>query len=128
MKTQPTIAIADDHAQYRNGLQNILTCWGYQIITTAENGEQLIQSLGTAQQLPDICIIDIEMPVMNGIEATSIVKDKWPLIKVVGHSMNTSKHIEKDIIEAGADVFVPKGEVSQLKLVIDELLATTFCR
>lgn len=77
------------------------------IIVTAEasNGEEAIRNI--EKQIPDIVLMDVQMPVMNGLEATRIIKQKWPQIKVVVLTMYPD--YQTDIVPAGVDAFLLKG-------------------
>ncbi|WP_148347861.1 response regulator [Bacillus rubiinfantis] len=76
------ILIADDHPHARQAIREILDeDEFFSIIGQAKNGRQAIQLCETLH--PDILLMDIEMPIMNGLEATKIIKQKLPFIKVV---------------------------------------------
>lgn len=95
------ILIADDHQLFREGLITLLTgASNIEIIGQAENGKQAIQK---ARELhPDIIIMDIGMPVINGIEATGILRTEAPNLKVIALTMHSEKHFIKGMLEAGA--------------------------
>jgi DNA-binding NarL/FixJ family response regulator len=95
------ILIADDHKLFREGLITLLTeSSEIEIIGQAENGKQAIEK---AKKLnPDILIIDIGMPVISGIEATSILKSEMPGLKIIALTMHSEKHFVKGMLEAGA--------------------------
>jgi DNA-binding NarL/FixJ family response regulator len=122
-----TIAIAEDHDLYRQGLRNMLTQWGYSGTINAVNGQDLAKQLTETETLPHICIIDIEMPVMNGPATTALIKENWPQIKVIGHSMLDAAN---EMLGSGAEKFVLKGDIEGLRASLHKMsseLASTYC-
>ncbi len=89
MKTTPvTTAIVDDHSLFRNGIASILShAQGITVTLQAANGQQLLDKLNDAAQPPDICLLDINMPVMNGYETMAALNRHYPGIKVIAISM-----------------------------------------
>lgn len=102
------ILIADDHQLFREGLINLLSSTAdIEIIAQAENGKQTIDK---ARRLnPDIIIMDISMPIINGIEATGILQTEAPKIKVIALTMHSEKHFIKGMLEAGASGYLFKN-------------------
>ena len=95
------ILIADDHQLFREGLMTLLSsALNIEIVAQAENGKQTIEK---AKKLsPDIILMDIGMPIINGIEATGILQIEAPKIKVIALTMHSEKHFIKGMLEAGA--------------------------
>jgi DNA-binding NarL/FixJ family response regulator len=76
------IAIADDYMIFREGLKvSLAQDEAMQVIFEAENGEDLIAALETKK--PDIIIMDLKMPIMDGMEATQIIRKRYKEIKVL---------------------------------------------
>ncbi len=75
------VIIADDHQLYLDGLHNLLRTRGVQVVGVAQNGQEA-QELAEKTQ-PDLILMDVDMPVCNGLEATRQIKTKWPEMKVV---------------------------------------------
>jgi len=95
------VLIADDHQLFREGLCNLLSeSEEIEIVAQAQNGKDAVTLAGRFN--PDIVLMDIGMPVMNGVEATRLLHKKFPAIKVIALSMHTDKHFVKEILEAGA--------------------------
>ncbi len=95
------IIVADDHKIFREGLINLLSASdNIEIIDQAENGKQAIEKSEILK--PDILIMDIGMPIVNGIEATKILQQKKSGIKVIGLTMHAEKHFIKGMFDAGA--------------------------
>jgi len=77
-----------------------------EVVGEAANGRQAIDR---ARQLhPDVVVMDISMPVMDGVEATRLMKSEFPDIRVIGLSMFEDEHIARTMHEAGAEAFVSK--------------------
>jgi len=102
------LAIADDHKIFRNGLKATLEdCGNFDLMLEASNGKQLIAMLNTA--LPDVILMDIKMPELDGIQTTAHIKQHYPNIKVLALSMfNEDKYIV-DMMKAGASGYLLKN-------------------
>lgn len=115
------VALVDDSPVFRNGLKEILELWGYKVILTAINGKDLLRQLTTANT-PDICITDINMPVMNGYETIAVLKEKWPGIKTVAFSITNNTCEETRALQAGAQAFVSKTDsIVELQKVLHDI-------
>lgn len=103
-----TLILADDHAIVRDGLRSLLeTNDNLKVIGDADNGRDALQLV--SQNCPDIAILDIAMPEMNGIEATRQITDTCPDTKVIILSMHaTSRHIYR-ALQAGARGYLLKA-------------------
>ncbi|MBW6533398.1 MAG: response regulator transcription factor [Mariniphaga sp.] len=102
------VLIADDHQLFREGLVNLITSApDIEVIAEAKDGKEATEK---SQKLkPDVVLIDIGMPVMNGIEATRIIKKDNPKIKVIAVSMHSDRQFVKGVLEAGADGYLLKN-------------------
>jgi DNA-binding NarL/FixJ family response regulator len=87
ISSQIKVAIVDDHALIRNSLMELVSLWGYIVIPQATNGKDFLDLL-VRGIIPDICILDMRMPEMDGYETIKVVKAKWPGIKIIGYSMD----------------------------------------
>lgn len=102
------IAIADDYKIFREGLKVSLgQDDNLQVIFEAENGEDLIAGLETIQ--PDIIIMDLKMPIMDGMEATQIIRKKFNAIKVLVVSMYEDDKFIIHLMEIGANGYLLKN-------------------
>jgi DNA-binding NarL/FixJ family response regulator len=100
---QSTIALVDDHALLRKAVNYRLTGMGYNVVMEAENGQQFLDKLeADACSFPDICLLDINMPVMNGFETAAQLRKKWPGIKIIFFSMNDGASFKNKAMELGA--------------------------
>lgn len=102
------ILIADDHQLFREGLVNLLSDNSeIEVVGEVEDGEKAIEQAKKLE--PDVLIMDIGMPVINGIEATGILKKELPKLKVIGLTMHAEKHFIKGMLEAGASGYLFKN-------------------
>ncbi|HYM94351.1 MAG TPA: response regulator transcription factor, partial [Chitinophagaceae bacterium] len=102
------IVIADDYPLFREGIHLMLQKEkDLKITGEAGNGEELLKVVEREQ--PDIVITDIEMPVMNGIEATKRIKSKFPATGVIALTMFGDEHFLVDMLEAGASGYLLKS-------------------
>ncbi|MCI0449159.1 MAG: response regulator transcription factor [Chlorobi bacterium] len=107
MKTTK-ILIVDDHEVVRDGLKNILTSLDNISVTgEAGNGEDAVKMYSSLK--PDLVIMDISMPGMNGIEATRIIKEKDPEAKILILTMHDNQEYLNQIIRSGAKGFILKN-------------------
>jgi two-component system, NarL family, response regulator NreC len=101
------IILADDHKIMRDGLRTLLEKeLGMQVIGEAENGHKVVRLVH--ELLPDVVIIDIGMPDLNGIEATRQILAKNPNVKVIGLSMHSDKRFVAGMLSAGASGYLLK--------------------
>ena len=104
------VLIADDHPQSRKGLRALLaTCPGVEVICEAENGRQAAQLVEDLE--PDVVLMDMQMPVWDGFEATRYIKNHWPHVRILALSIHAAWH--GAALAAGADAFLLKGCPSQ---------------
>jgi DNA-binding NarL/FixJ family response regulator len=102
------VLIADDHQLFREGLVNLLaSAPDIEVIAQAKDGKDAIEK--TYQLKPDVVLIDIGMPQMNGIDATRQLKKEMPEIKIIAVSMHSDRQYVKGILEAGADGYLLKN-------------------
>ncbi len=102
------IILADDHAIVRSGLARLLQQQeGMEIVGQADSGVSAVAL--TRQLSPDVVIMDIGMPDLNGIEATRQIIKESPRIKVIGLSMHSSKKYIREMFKAGASGYLLKN-------------------
>ena len=116
-----TIGIVDDHAIFRDGLKSVLSqIEHFRIVFEAENGKEFLKLL--EQCVPDIILIDISMPEMDGIEATEKALGKYPMLKVITLSGYSDHIYYYKMIKAGAEGFVlKKSGKEELEKAITEV-------
>ncbi len=102
------ILIADDHGVMREGLKVLIDSQpGMEVVGQAENGQQVIQ---LAEQLsPDVILMDIAMPDLNGVEAARFILKANPDIRIIALSVHFDKHFVTEMLKAGASGYVLKS-------------------
>jgi DNA-binding NarL/FixJ family response regulator len=102
-----TVLLADDHRMVRDGLRYILEAAGdIQIIALASNGQEAVAQ--AAEHCPNVVVMDVSMPVMDGIEATRQIMALCPHTRVVALSMyHTGEYVQR-ALKAGASGYVLK--------------------
>ncbi|WP_201779388.1 response regulator [Neobacillus vireti] len=114
------IIIVDDQGIVRDGLKMLLSLnEEIRIIGEAANGEELLSLL--KDKVPDVILMDIRMPIMNGIEATKAVKDQYPNVKVIILTTFNEDEYILNGLKNGADGFILKD--SDLKEIIKAIKA-----
>jgi two-component system response regulator NreC len=102
-----TIIIADDHRMMREGLRSLLEKQpGMKVVAESENGRMLLKL--ARELVPDVVIMDIGMPEMNGIEATRQLLAQVPGVRVIALSMRSDLRSVKDMFVAGARAYLSK--------------------
>ena len=102
------IVIADDHAIFRDGFKLLLkNQQEVELVGEAEDGKELLEI--ASHQHPDVAIIDIKMPGMDGIETCKAIKKKYPDLKVIALSMFNDDNLIVDMLEAGAKGYLLKN-------------------
>jgi YesN/AraC family two-component response regulator len=103
------LLIVDDQSRARKSLRALLSTWAWAGEMREASGGR--EAVGLVEEFqPDVVLMDVRMPEMDGLQATVQIKARWPWIRVVLLSMYR-EHCE-DALAAGADAFVGKGEVS----------------
>ncbi len=122
------IALADDHTILRKGVAEILSKFDDMTVTIeASNGKELIEKLSAAATLPDICIVDINMPEMNGYDTAAEIRKHWPDVKILALSMyDTELNIIK-MLRNGANGYVLKdSDPEDLRVAISRICKDGF--
>ncbi len=102
------LAIADDHKIFRNGLKATLEdCPEFNLVIEASNGKELIGLL--ADRKPDIILMDIKMPEMDGMQTTAYIHQNFKDIKVLALSMHNEDKYIVDMMKAGASGYLLKN-------------------
>lgn len=105
-KSKIKLIIVEDHPLMRQGLINYLVDY-FKIIGEASNGKEAIELL--KENEPDVIIMDIRMPIMDGYEALTIIKKKYPKVKVIIYTMFFEGGFISEYIKKGASAFINKG-------------------
>ncbi|MBT0666662.1 response regulator transcription factor [Geobacter pelophilus] len=101
------VLLVDDHKIVREGLNSLLSRESsIQVVGEADNGRSSIQM--TRELTPDVVIMDISMPDMNGIEATQRIRNEMPACKVLALSMHADRRFVIELLKAGANGYMMK--------------------
>lgn len=101
------VLLVDDHAMVRQGLRSVLDAYDdLQVVAEARDGAEAVKLVGDLH--PRVVVMDINMPRMNGIDATTYIKTQWPETTVIGISINTDDDNSDAMKRAGAATVLPK--------------------
>ena len=108
----PRVLIVDDHAIIRRGVQGILRSHPeWELCGEAENGQEAVRL--AAELRPEVIIMDVSMPGMNGVEATRAIKKQIPEAKVLLLTLHVSVDLVRSAFKAGARGYVLKSDAEQ---------------
>ena len=120
------VAIADDHQIFRKGV--ILSMRPYtniSFIMEAENGEDLLKKI--PQEIPDVILCDLKMPIKDGIDATKIITKNFPGIRVIILTMYEDERFVGHLMDCGAAGYLLKStEPSEIKRALMDVMRTGF--
>jgi len=103
------IGLADDHQLYTKSMSLLINSFGsFEVIVDALNGSQLIANLASAETEPDIILLDVHMPVMDGATAAQTLSEKYPLMKIVALSSAEDDTTVISMIRAGCCAYLLK--------------------
>src|SRR5258708_30380496 len=102
------ILLADDHALIRQGLKALLEKQGFQVVGEASDGQEALRSVEKTQ--PDIAIIDISMPVLNGVDAARELKKSSPKTKVILLTQHDEHQYSTESLRACVNGYVLKSQ------------------
>ena len=121
------IALVDDHILLRDGLATLIENFdGYTVLFQADNGRDFIEQLKT-QPLPDIILLDITMPEMNGFETAAWIREHAPSIKILVLSMMDNDEVVIGMLKAGAKGYILKDSKPVVfKQALDHIRDTGF--
>jgi DNA-binding NarL/FixJ family response regulator len=119
---QVRILIADDHELIRRGLRSILiTRPEFEICAEVADGREAIEAARSLK--PDVVLLDITMPHVNGFDATRVIRRDVPQAKVIILSQYDESDVKSRALEAGAQGYISKSDASnQLLIAIDALI------
>lgn len=105
-----TVAIVDDHLLIAKAIASVIEGFkGYEVLFEAENGQHFTEQLGLKNSIPDIVLLDISMPVMDGFETALWLKHNYPAVKVMALTMQDDDESLIKMIKAGAMGYLNKN-------------------
>ncbi|RDI57177.1 response regulator [Microvirga subterranea] len=116
------ILIADDHDVVRSGLVAILGNQpGWEVVAEAEDGRRAVQL--AAETLPDVAVLDYQLPLMNGADATREIRAARPQTEVLIFTMHESEPLLRELLEAGARGYLLKSDARRFLIAAVESLS-----
>jgi two-component system response regulator NreC len=102
------VIVADDHELMREGLISMLAEEAdFEVVGEAGNGRRAVELAG--KLAPDVVVLDITMPDLNGVEAARIIHSRLPKVKIIALSMHQEHRLVMDMMKAGASGYLPKS-------------------
>ena len=118
-----TIVIVDDHLLIAKAITSIIDDFdGYEVLYEAENGASLIERMKAQKTVPDIILLDISMPVMDGFETAKWLKENYPEVKVMALTMQADDESLIKMVRNGASGYLNKNvHPTELKKALDAI-------
>src|SRR5215472_13467525 len=115
------ILVADDHQVVRTGLRTLLESKaGWRVCAEAGNGREAVEKAGELH--PDVAVLDIGMPLLNGVEATRQIRKVSPKTEILILTMHDSEHMIQGVLDAGAHGYILKDDADRnLLAAVDSL-------
>ena len=120
------VAIADDHKIFRKGVILSLRQFNnIKFVQEAENGQELINGLGESN--PDVILMDLKMPVKDGIESTKYINKHFPSIRIIILTMYEDERFVGHLMDSGANGYLLKStDPAEIKKAISDVMRTGF--
>jgi DNA-binding NarL/FixJ family response regulator len=116
------VVLVDDHRLFRKGIEGLINNFsGYTVIWEAENGKEFIQKL-SHQNMPDVVLLDISMPIMDGYETAQWMEQRYPDVRILALSMHNDDETIMKMLKSGVNGYVLKNaEPTELKTALYSL-------
>jgi len=125
MQTADTIRVAlvDDHKLFRKGMLELINGFtDFEVVWEAENGKDFTQKI-SPQNLPDVVLLDISMPVMDGYETARWLEQRFPEVKILALSMHNDDETIMKMLKSGVNGYVLKNaDPAELKIALKTLV------
>lgn len=110
-----TVAIVDDHVLLTQAIGGLVDGFdNFKTTYCCNNGQELLDCLGRTMNVPEVVLMDINMPILNGIETTKILKEKYPKIKVLALSIEVNEDTILQMLRAGAKGYLMKDTKKEI--------------
>jgi two-component system response regulator NreC len=104
------VAIADDQVLFRKGMIAIVDAFeGINIVLEADNGRALLDALAVADPLPDVVLLDLSMPELNGVETTKLIHSDYPALKIIILSVYGEDRFVTHLMDLGVNAYLFKN-------------------
>ncbi len=108
------VAIADDHALFREGIKMIIESKSnLKCVIEADNGQSLLDAIASAPKEPDVVLLDLQMPVMDGMECTKRLRQEYPRIKILILTMLDQDDYILHLLDLGANGYLLKNSSAE---------------
>lgn len=104
------VIVADDHSLFRDGITSLLEAAGYEVVEQVGNGKLAIEAV--RQHIPDLVLLDIKMPIIDGIDALKAIRSEFPDVQIVILTVSDEDEDLFAAIQAGADGYLLKDLTS----------------
>ena len=115
------VFVVDDHAPMRSLVRSLVTELGFEVAGEAADGRRAVDRI--AEQQPDLVVMDWQMPIMDGLEATGIIRSAHPGIDVIAFTSTDDDELRDRFLAAGACAHGPKGDVDGLLAELERCAA-----
>lgn len=124
MKNQQTrIAIVDNHPLVREYLSGFIRNQGFNVVFNAENGLDCLSRMATVDLQPDLCILDVRMPRLDGFQTARHIRQTWPEVRILFYSTKIDAGTIAEALNSGGDAFLNKNcEPEEILDTIQSLL------
>ncbi|MGJ1226461.1 response regulator [Sphingobacterium siyangense] len=114
-KSKCTVVYADDALIHHVLMRAMAQSHLLDLVYCASNGRDLIDYLDENEhELPEICILDLHMPVLNGIETAKIIRERFPAIRIFGLTSSSDENERMELLDAGAEEIFSKEQMPLL--------------
>lgn len=123
-----SIALADDHQLVRKGIRLLLeNISDFDVVAEAANGRELLEVLSNLPTLPDLVLVDVNMPVMNGQETVQELRARYPELRIVSLSIYNQLPVIREMIRLGANAYLFKDSSPEMfRKVLHEVYTKGF--
>jgi len=104
------IVLADDHVLVRQGLRSLLEREGFQVVGEASDGQEVLRHVKSLQ--PDVAVMDISMPILNGLNAAREIARSFPRVKIILLTQHDEDQYVSEALDAGVKGYVLKSQVA----------------
>lgn len=122
------VAIADDQLLFRKGIEALINGFkNMKLVLEADSGRSLLEALEKEEPLPDVILLDLKMPDMNGMEASKLIHEKYPAIKIIILSVYDDQKFIIHLLELGVHGYLFKNsEPAEVCSAIETVMKTGF--
>ena len=118
------VMLVDNYDVVRSSLAiSLATYANIEIVAEAANGLEAIEQC--ERTLPDVILMDLMMPEMNGVEATAIIRERWPVVKIIGLTNSINAALKQSALDAGVHEFLLKNiSLKQIATTIQQVTSS----